>query len=132
MPNTEEEKDNAKSQARAQFESIREMMEARDNAEEDSDEFEEARTSIEEDPLSVQVRSGWCSPGAEMEPEEFEILLCTGGPACRIIGELNEHNEPDSVKLQYQDWFTPWEEYHLDSDEEQIILDYCRQFYFAV
>src|SRR4051812_2864989 len=51
-----------------------------------------ARQRIEEDPLSVQVRSGWYNSGAnedERSPEEYEIVLCTGGPACRIIGRLD-------------------------------------------
>ena len=47
-----------------------------------------ARATILQDPLSVQVRSGWCSPGSGPgSPEEYEILLATGGPAARIIGE---------------------------------------------
>ncbi|MBA7480216.1 hypothetical protein ES707_15665 [subsurface metagenome] len=92
---------------------------------------DEARQAIEEDPLSVQVRSGWASCPEEMEAEEFEILLCTGGPACRITGGL-DRNEPDSAQIEYQDWFTPWEEY-LDTthEERQALLTYARQFYFG-
>lgn len=68
---------------------------------------------IEEDmreaPLSVEIREGWKGPGdgASLEPEEFRILLTTGGPALRIKGELN-HHEPSRCWLEAQDWGTPW------------------------
>jgi len=62
---------------------------------------------------------------------EFTILLCTGGPAVRIIGELNEHQEPESARIEYQDWFTAWEDMPLTSEQQEKVLTYCRQFYFA-
>ena len=91
---------------------------------------DEARQAISEDPLSVQVRSGWANSLEEFEAEEYEILLCTGGPACRIIGEL-DRSEPDSARLQYQDWFTPWTEYITTGEDHEALLTYARQFYFG-
>ena len=123
-----EKDERAKNQARTQFDSIKEMIQTLEN--EDS-ERDEARIAIEEDPLSIQIRSGWRSIGEKLEPEEFEILLCTGGPAVRIIGELDEHGQPYSPKLQYQDWFTQWEDYPLESEEEEILSSYCNVFYFG-
>ena len=70
-----------------------------------------ARERIQEDALSVEVRSGWYTPGGDSTPEEYCILLSTGGPATRIIGELDQHMQPSSARLQAQDWFTPWTEY---------------------
>jgi hypothetical protein len=93
---------------------------------------EEARERIQEDPLSIQVREGWHSPGEEGELEEFEILLCTGGPAVRIRGELNAHKEPDRAWLEYQDWFTSWTELvAIESWQRKALLTYCQQFYFG-
>ena len=92
---------------------------------------DDARQRIEEDPLSVQVRSDWHEPGDQDPPQEYMILLCTGGPATRIIGDLDEHGEPESAKLQYQDWFTAWTVYPLTDDEEDYLLDYARCFYFG-
>jgi hypothetical protein len=130
--NMETEKDRAKDQARAQLDSIREMVTALKDAEEANDEArEEAEQTIQEDPLSVRVRSGWHNPGEKASNEEFEILLCTGGPAVRIIGELSEHNEPERAKIEFQDWFTSWMDYPLDSEEEEDVLTYCRSFYFG-
>lgn len=91
---------------------------------------EDAEQRIQEDPLSVEVRSGWYSPGGDNEPEEFKILLCTGGPAVQIRGELDQHGEPHRAWLEYQDWSTPWIEYHGECDHDAL-LTYCRQFYFG-
>lgn len=93
------------------------------------DSQEAAEAAIQEDPLSVEVRSAWQTVGEELEASEFCILLCTGGPAVRILGELDEHNEPSRAWLEYQDWGTPWTQY-FDADQSTL-LDYARRFYFA-
>ena len=87
------------------------------------------RRRIEESPLSVQIRSGWVSPGDDMQAEEFEILLTTGGPALRIRGELDEHKQADRAWLEYQDWGTPWTQYF--EVEQSTLLTFCQQFYFG-
>ena len=87
------------------------------------------REEIQEDPLSVQVRSGWYTPGETPEVCEYEILLGTGGPAVRIVGDLRQYNEPDRARLECQDWFTPWTEvFDVDND---VLLTYARCFYFG-
>lgn len=92
---------------------------------------EDARERIQEDPLSIEVRSGWYTPGDEPEPEEFQILLCTGGPAVRIVGELDQYRQPCRAWLEYQDWFTPWIEYYGEEVNSDVLLTYCQQFYFG-
>lgn len=119
---------------------------ARDN-EEDSDELatleleagdckdqDEARERIQEDALSVQVRSGWYTPGdhdRDDAPAEFELLLTTGGPAVRIIGELDGNGEPDRAWLEVQDWGKPWTEYYTTGIGETC-LAYARCFNFTI
>lgn len=88
---------------------------------------DDARQRIQEDALSVEVRSGWTRPGETMEAEEFRILLCTGGPAVQIVGELGSDG-PARAWLEYQDWFTPWTEYHENVDQD-VLLEYCREFF---
>lgn len=128
--------DNSASQAKTQLESIREMVAAlkakRDAEEKDDDELE----AISSDPLSVEVRSRWMElrdwgNSEQGQPEEFKILLCTGGPAVQIVGDLDNNNEPERVRLQHQDWGTPWTDYPLTAEDEEVLLEYCRQFYFG-
>jgi hypothetical protein len=81
-----------------------------------------------EQPLAVDVRSGWTRPD-ELEPEEFQILLSTGGPALRIVGDLNAHLEPCSARLEHQDWNTPWTKWPAaDSD---ALLWFAGLFWFG-
>ena len=130
---TKEDTDRAETQAKAQLESIREMVTALKKADAGGTENErdEARQTIEEDALSVEVRSDWHEPGGDSDPGEYRILLCTGGPAVRIIGELSAYNEPETAELEYQDWFTPWEPLMLEPSDEEILLTYARSFYFG-
>jgi len=145
------EENRAKEQAQLQLESIIELVNWLEHTQEcenpdcqrgasggdfweNRDEYhnqDNAEQVISEDPLSVQVRSEWHTPGENNESLEFTILLCTGGPAVRIIGELNEHQEPESARIEYQDWFTAWEDMPLTSEQQEKVLTYCRQFYFA-
>ena len=89
---------------------------------------DEARERIEEDALSVEVRSGWVSIGSEMTAEEFCILLTTGGPAVRIRGELDNSGEPHRAWLEVQDWGKAWTQY-FPADQD-VLLSYCRVFCF--
>ena len=106
---------------------------AGDSTDQDEDAREQAERTIGEDPLCIDVRSGWQIIGETLVPSEFRILLCTGGPAVQIIGDLGEHNEPyGEAHIQYQDWFTPWSTLTGVSSDDQVALDtYCRQFYFG-
>jgi hypothetical protein len=124
--------ENAKQQALAQLRSICEMVTALGAAGNDG-EREAAQTRIEEDPLSVEVRGDWHAPGSEgSKPSEFMILLCTGGPAVRIRGELDRYSEPEKPRVEYQDWFTPWQGLpDVSDDENGALVEYCRLFYFA-
>ena len=131
------EVDHAKEQAQAQLESIMAMVKELDAADDlardtGKDEAREAAEQvIREDALSVEVRSGWVEPGAEMKAEEYCLLLCTGGPAVRLRGTLTEHQEPEDAVLEYQDWGTPWTAYRLSGEEEAACVTYAQQFYFG-
>jgi hypothetical protein len=107
-------------------ENMEELQELRDEAGECKDR-DEALERITDDALEVAVRSGWSTPG-ELEAEEYNILLCTGGPAVRIRGELRSCKEPESAWLEYQDWGTSWEVLRLGADEAAV-LEYARCFF---
>ena len=99
------------------------------------------REKAQDEALSVEFRSGWTSNLESMEPEEFKILLSTGGPACQIIGKLDQYKQPTDIEIQYQDWGTPWEPLQLNSTyadkSPNITSDYealewfCNCFYFG-
>ena len=89
------------------------------------------REMIQESVLSVEVRDGWKSPGSDGDgPEEFEILLTTGGPALRVRGDLGEHCEPTRAYLQYQDWGTPWTDFYTEGCGK-IVLAWASNFWFG-
>ncbi len=134
---TTKDLEHAKEQARAQLDSIMEMVKALEEGGEIDGEEVDRETAIEriqEDPLSVEIRTDWHSVGdADNKPTEYNILLCTGGPACRIIGDLDEYGQqPETAKIEYQDWFTPWTRYgDTSTEEDEALLTYARQFYFG-
>ncbi len=97
----------------------------------DHDDRESAEQAIMEDPLSIEYRSGWVTDKSEMVAEEYCILLSTGGPATRIVGDLDEHGEATSARLQVQDWGTPWTEHFVDRSDREALLTYARCFCFA-
>lgn len=131
--------------ARGQLESIKELYRNYKQAESDGDytREDEIREQAQDEALSVQFRSGWTSNPEEMKPEEFKILLSWGGPACQIVGKIDDGScEPIDIEIQYQDWGTPWEPLQLNSIYAEtkilnITSDYealewfCNCFYFG-
>ena len=87
---------------------------------------DEAREALDSDPLSVEFRSGWSTDRTGLEAEEFCILLCTGGPAVRIVGELDQYGEPGRAWMEYQDWGTPWTQYH--GADSAVLVQYASNF----
>jgi hypothetical protein len=123
----------AKENAKGWIQNAKEMLEAIESEEEQ--EQDDKIQELQDSALSVQVRSGWVAPGAFLRgakeppiPEEYEILLTTGGPALRIVGKLTEHCEPETAELQVQDWFIPWTRHNADED---LLLRFARHFWFG-
>ena len=108
----------------------------------DGDEYTDAdaiREQAQETALDVSVRGPWHTPGDKdgMKPDAFRILLTTGGPALQLVGELNEHGEPDadSAGFEIQDWGTPWTEYRPAADAQddwsEALTWFLGCFYFG-
>ena len=119
--------------ARAKLAAIREglaALEALENGAESVeldgypvDSEDAARDWLESEALSVEVRHGWHTPGQHDDADmEYSIVLTTGGPACRIIGYLHQHNEPGSARIEWQDWGQPWTPLHDTTDEDDDAL----------
>lgn len=124
----------AKECAKGCLERIVELIERRRAAEEirDTKLISDIDIEIQESAYGIAVRSDWTSVGDKMSAAEFYILLAGGGPAARLRGDLNEHGEPSTTYIEYQDWFEPWEEYLETSREERDMLkEYAEHFYFG-
>lgn len=89
-----------------------------------------AREMAQEAALSVELSGTWAA-GETPKANGFVILLTTGGPALRIVGELNQYQEPSRAWLEYQDWDIPWTEYHGDNSDMAALLTFCSCFYFG-
>jgi len=119
----QEEEENPEDGNRLDIEERGELAELEEQAGEYASQ-EEAEEAIYNNPLDISYRSGWASSAEDLEPEEFSILLCTGGPAVRIVGELGNHGEPCRAWLEYQDWGTPWT---MLFDGQSDALDYAQR-----
>lgn len=71
---------------------------------------------------------GGPTPGKPLEPDEFLVLLTTGGPAVRITGSLTA-GRPSNPRLECQDWFTPWEAVPTSTSEDAAMVKFCSYFF---
>lgn len=90
---------------------------------------DDAERRIHEDPLSIELSGTWVL-GEQPKANKALILLDTGGPATRIVCDLDDDMQPTRAYLQTQDWGTPWTDY-VAGDTGDTLLTYCRQFYFG-
>lgn len=91
-----------------------------------------AHERIQEDALSVEVRSDWHTPGdKDASASEYLILITTGGLAARITGDLDGYGQPSSARFEYQDWGKPWTLADTSSEDDDVMLEYARHFYFG-
>lgn len=124
----------ARDQAKAHLEHIttliqrlRDAQDAGDKAAEDA-----ARAEIEKLPREILVLFGWRRLDEDIgPPREYQILLATSGPVVRIVGTLDCWGYPISAVLEYTNWDKPWTKYPADAAEEQVLLEFARQFYYG-
>ena len=102
-----------------------------------ADDYEETlNRTVGDEVLCFTVRSDWTIPCEPLERDEFCLLLSTGGPACRILGNLTFYCEPDwragrRPEIEWQDWGTPWTELTSYVVNPDALLWFCGQFYFG-
>ena len=46
-----------------------------------------------------------------------------------IARDIDRWQQPETARLEYQDWFTPWTEYY--QADENTLLEYAQCFYFG-
>jgi hypothetical protein len=111
---------------------VKESAAIREDGDATNDEGQGLLEAWQERPLSLMIRDGWRAPGASSPGvEEYEILLTTGGPGLRIVGEV-EDGEPSSARLEWQDWGISWTQLdEPDSESAEALLHFAQQFYFG-
>lgn len=111
---------NSRVQALHQLQSILELVH---DYNKDPDGY--AAQRIHEDPLCVEYRvADWSLEAGPRKPDEYRVLLCTGGPAVAIVGSLLDDGSPTGAyRLVHQDWGEPWRELYLDADSDEILGD---------
>ncbi len=96
------------------------------------DEVEQIEEEARQQVLSVEVRTGWHTPSdPPSQPEEGCLLLSTGGPALRVLVDLDD-GEPYQCTLQHQDWGTPWIDLPLSEADDEALCWFAALFYYAV
>ena len=138
MTTTTKKRNHAFNNAKGHIESIVEDFEtgsyiesSNPTTQEQEEKLEEIKESILNSALSVEFRSGWSTNFDQLEIEEFKILLTWGGPALRVIGDLDQYKQAENIKLQFQDWGTYWTDYELTEKEEESLNWFCNCFYFG-
>lgn len=119
---------NAKEQSVAYLEIICDLLNRYDSEDNDSKRYE-IMEEIDNLPLCCEIRSSWACAGEELDPSEYSITLCTGGPAVRIIGDLDSCREPVSARIQSQDWFEPWQDLNLSDTDEDTLTRFASFFF---
>ncbi len=76
-------------------------------------ELETALHVISEDPLEITVE-GSKSGGTEI----YTVLLCTGGPAVRIVGDLTS-SQPKTAQIEYCDTLLSWRKLETTAADEK-------------
>lgn len=94
----------------------------------DCSDADEIWDHAQESALSVELSGTW-TPGATPEADSYIILLSTGGPALRIVGDLGQYGCPSSATMQWQDWGEPWTD--ICEAEEDDLLAFASCFYFG-
>ena len=132
-PTAEEQWQEVQDNGVRQASEILSLMEEAQDPETSDERREEIETEVQEWPLSVDVRCTiWRSPGTvDWEPNEFQILLGTGGPALRIIGEFGAYGEPCNPLIQVQDWFRPWTTCDTTDAHDEGLRWFCGHFWFG-
>ena len=54
---------------------------------------------------------------------ELEILITTGGPAARVVVQVDIDGQVVSADFQFQGWFQPW--YSPEGQDHRMLTDWA-------
>jgi hypothetical protein len=94
------------------------MDEALENQEDGSEckLYDDIFDELQAEPLSIDIR------------RQVEILLSTGGPATKIVYDLDSEN----AEFYFQDWYQPWTRAELTGKESDMLNDHVQRTYGGV
>lgn len=92
---------------------------------------EDVENEAREMPAGISLRSGWYAPGAGGPADEYRLEMAGGGPACRIIGNLDADGDAADATIEGQDWGTPWLALTLTTDEYDALLWFVGLFWYG-
>ena len=95
------------------YQAILEAEESGDYDKVDELREEEAESVLSVDQLTHSLR-GNC---------EWEILLTTGGPAARVVAEVDVDGQVRYARFEYQEWFQPW--YAPEHQDHRMLTDWA-------
>ena len=107
---------------KGQLETIVELYMLRDLDDDERDTLQEAQDMA----LGVCWKSDdWQAVGSKegFTPTKGRVLLSTGGPACQVICDLEDHY-PSNPEIQWQDWGTPWTSHYDLIELERTALEW--------
>jgi len=82
------------------------------------------------DALNVMVSGGWHSPGDLGEDDEYLVTLAGSVPRVELHGELFA-GSPISAELLYDERRAPEKALTTTPQQDELLLEYAREFYFG-
>jgi len=125
---------NSWAQAKAQYEAIELLLEACDDADENGETTLLVEDGYSDGPIDADQVLTFCYENvldAARKGDEYEILLCTGGPAVQLVGPVDEYGIPFFAQLVHSDWGESWQTWPALKAQADILLRYARLFYFG-
>jgi hypothetical protein len=117
------------SQSLAQLAEVARLAELLE-ADPDNDELQDELRALA---LSQEVRSDWrcLSIAGETEPDEWRLVLCTGGPHVEVRGEFNNYGDPETASLWAADWGQSLAEVPISQSSADLLLWFGQTFYWG-
>jgi hypothetical protein len=117
------------SQSLAQLAEVARLAELLE-ADPDNDELQDELRALA---LSQEVRSDWrCFVATEeCDPDEWRLVLCTGGPHVEVRGEFNNYGDPETASLWAADWGQSLAEVPIPQSSADLLLWFAQTFYWG-
>lgn len=124
---TTKEMSRSAEQAQAQLDEIQRLSDLLDSDPDNDDLQEELRCLA----LSQEVRTPWQCVSQDLEPTEYRIVLCTGGPHVEIRGDLDSAGDPETATMWHCDWGQEPAVVSTTDPEDELMLWFAQTLYWG-